>query len=72
MNRLEEIIKEKGLKKVYVASKIGKDTHTLKRYIDGTTYPDIKTSKKLSELLGFSIEELFFAKSTISVVNEKN
>jgi len=72
MNILGKIIKEKGLKMYYVASKIGITVPTLQRYIEGTNYPNTKISRKLSELLGYSIEDIFFAKNTISVVNGKS
>jgi transcriptional regulator with XRE-family HTH domain len=72
MNKLGDIIKEKGLKKGYIAKKISVSTPTLQRYIEGVNYPGTDTAKKLSELLGYSIEEIFFAKNTINVVNEKS
>ena len=72
MNRLGDIIKEKGLKKGYIAKKIGVGIPTLQRYIEGINYPGADIAKKLSELLGYSIEDIFFAKNTIIVVNDKN
>ena len=72
MNRLGDIVKEKGLKKGYIAKKIGVGIPTLQRYIEGINYPGADIAKKLSELLGYSIEDIFFAKNTIIVVNDKN
>jgi len=72
MNRLGDIIKEKGLKKGYIAQKLGISTQTLQRYIEGINYPSAEIAHKLSKLLGYSIEDIFFAKNTINVVNEKN
>jgi len=72
MNRLDEIIKEKGLKKGFIAKKIGVSTPTLQRYVEGTNYPGTDIANKLSKLLGYSIEDIFFANNTISVVNEKS
>ena len=69
MNRLGDIIKEKGLKKSFVAKKIGVSLTTLQRYIEGINYPNTKIAHKLSKLLGYSIEEIFFNKNTISVVS---
>lgn len=71
MNRLGDIIKEKGLKKGYIAKKIGVSMPTLQRYIEGTNYPGADIANKLSRLLGYSIEDIFFANNTISVVNDK-
>ena len=72
MNILGEIIRDKGLKKCYIANKIGVRVPTLQRYIEGTNYPNTKISRKLSELLEYSIEDIFFAKDTIKVVNDKS
>lgn len=72
MNILGNIIKEKGLKKGFIANKIGVSTPTLQRYIEGTNYPGTDIANKLSKLLGYSIEDIFFAKNTISVVSDEN
>ena len=72
MNRLGDIIKEKGLKKGFIASRIGVSTPTLQRYIEGTNYPGADIANKLSRLLGYSIEDIFFASNTIPVVNDKS
>jgi len=71
MNRLGDIIKEKGLKKGYIAKKIGVGIPTLQRYIEGTNYPGTDVANELSKILGYSIEDIFFAKNTINVVNDK-
>jgi transcriptional regulator with XRE-family HTH domain len=70
MNRLGEIIKESGLKKGYIARQLGIGVPTLQRYIEGNNYPNAKTAHKLSEILKYSIEDIFFTKTTINVVNE--
>ncbi len=72
MNRLGDIIKEKGLKKGFVAKKVGVSLTTLQRYVEGINYPGTDIANKLSKLLGYSIEDIFFAKNTISVVSDKN
>ncbi|MBA7582271.1 hypothetical protein ES708_24199 [subsurface metagenome] len=72
MNRLGDIIKEKGLKKGFVAKKVGVSLTTLQRYIEGINYPGTDIANKLSKLLGYSIEDIFFAKNTISSVNIKS
>ncbi len=71
MNRLGDIIKEKGLKKGYIARKIGVSTPTLQRYIEGTNYPGTDIANKLSKLLGYSIEDIFFANNTISIISRE-
>jgi len=72
MNRLGEIIKEKGLKKGFVASEVRVSIPTLQRYIEGINYPNVKIAYKLSKLLNYSIEDIFFANNTIIVVNNNS
>ncbi|OFW47185.1 MAG: hypothetical protein A2163_04035 [Actinobacteria bacterium RBG_13_35_12] len=72
MNKLGDIIKEKGLKKGFIAKKIGVSIPTLQRYIEGINYPGADIANKLSKILGYSIEAIFFTKDTIKVVNDKS
>jgi len=72
MNKLSEIIKESGLKKGYIANKLGISVPTLQRYIEGINYPNAEIAHKLSNLLGYSIEGIFFDKNTINIVNLQN
>ena len=72
MNRLGEIIKEKGLKKGHIAKEIRVSIPTLQRYIEGTNYPNVKIAHKLSKILNYSIEDIFFTNNTIIVVNNKS
>ena len=72
MNRLGDIIKEKGLKKGFVAYRIGVSIPTLQRYIEGTNYPGAGIAHKLSKLLNCSIEDIFFTNNTIIVVNNNS
>ncbi len=72
MTKLDKLIEEKGLKKSYIAHKIGISPGLLSKYISGERKPKLDTAKKLSEILECSIEDIFFAKNTISVVNNRN
>lgn len=65
MVRLEEIIKEKGLRKDFIAHKIGISPGLLSKYLSGERKPKLNTAKKLADLLELSIEEIFFDKDNI-------
>ena len=72
MSKLSELIKESGLKKGYIARKLGVSVPTLQRYIEEINYPNAEIAHKLSKILGHSIEDIFFGKNTIKVVNSQN
>ena len=64
--KLEEIIRGKGLKKSYIAQKIGISPSLLSKYLSGERKPKLNTAKKLADLLELSIEEIFFEKNNIN------
>ncbi len=66
MTKLDKLIKDKGLKKAYIAHKIGISPGFLSKYISGERKPKLDTAKKLSEILECSIEEIFFDKININ------
>jgi transcriptional regulator with XRE-family HTH domain len=57
--RIEEIIKEKGLKTREVAHDADLDVENLRKYIKGKQEMKISTMIKISKSLNVSIEELF-------------
>lgn len=59
MMRINEIILQSGLKKGYIAQKLGIALSTVTRYCNGETTPDAITLKKLADLLRIDINEFF-------------
>ena len=66
MTKLGKLIGDKGLKKTYIAHKIGISPRLLSKYISGERKPKLDTAKKLSEILECSIEDIFFDKININ------
>ena len=66
MIKLEKIIEDKGLKKSYVARKIGISPGLLSKYLSGERKPKLDTAKKLADILECSIEDIFFEKININ------
>jgi len=64
--KLEKIIEDKGLKKSYVARKIGISPGLLSKYLSGERKPKLDTAKKLADILECSIEDIFFEKININ------
>ena len=66
MIKLGKLIEDKGLKKSYIARKIGISPGLLSKYLSGERKPKLDTAKKLADILECSIEEIFFDKININ------
>jgi len=60
MNNLNLIIKNKGIKKIYLAKKLGVTNQTISNWLSGYSRPNLLMANKLSEMLGVTIEDIFF------------
>jgi len=58
-NRIQEIIKEKGLKQREVAYDAGLDVENLRKYIKGRQEMKVSTMLKIVDALGIKVEDLF-------------
>jgi DNA-binding XRE family transcriptional regulator len=59
-NNLNSIIKKKGIKKTYLANKLGVTNQTMSNWLSGYSMPNLLMAKKLSEMLEATIEDIFF------------
>lgn len=55
---LKEILREKGLKQLYVAEKMGVSIVTFSNWVTGKSHPSKKHLEKLSEVLDVPQKEL--------------
>lgn len=58
--RIEELIKEKGLQKKYVAKNVGVSNDTLTNWMKSKTYPKLDQAVKLTEILNCKITDLYY------------
>jgi putative transcriptional regulator len=72
MTRLEEILKEKGIKQVWLAKKINKSPAELNRWLKGKRMPSYEIMSKIAKVLGVPIEEIFFNNKVVVSANENN
>lgn len=59
MTPLAKVIKEKGLKKGWVAEKAGVTPGTLSLILNGKSDPTLKVALKISRVVGVPVEELW-------------
>lgn len=59
MTLIEKKIQDKGLKKQWIAKKVGIAPYTLSRIVKGESVPELRTAIKLARLLETTVEELW-------------
>lgn len=60
MTKLEKILKEKGIKQVWLAKKINKSPAELNRWLKGKRIPSYENMCKISKAINIPLEDIFF------------
>ncbi|WP_035350308.1 helix-turn-helix transcriptional regulator [Fictibacillus gelatini] len=60
--KLDELIKERGLKKGFIAEQAGISKTTLSVLISGRSLPTLTVAFKIAKVLGLKIEEIWIPK----------
>lgn len=58
MNRIKEVLEEKGIKQVWLAEKLGKSFNMVNSYVQNRTQPSLEAPFKIAEILGVNPKEL--------------
>jgi putative transcriptional regulator len=58
-NRLDELIKEQGLKKGYIAKQVGVSPQTISSWVSDKSRPQLEQAIVLAKVLGVSIEDIW-------------
>ena len=65
MNRIKEVLEEKGIKQTWLAEKLGKSFSIVNAYVRNRRQPSLETLFQIAEILGVEVKELIiYAKST--------
>ena len=65
MNRIKEVLEEKGIKQTWLAEKLGKSFSIVNSYVCNRRQPSLETLFQIAEILGVDVKELIiYAKST--------
>ncbi|MBD3639212.1 MAG: helix-turn-helix transcriptional regulator [Crocinitomicaceae bacterium] len=62
MNRIKEVLQEKGIKQVWLAEKIGKSFNMVNEYVNNRRQPSVEILYKISEILEVPVSELLITK----------
>ena len=58
MNRIKEVLDEKGIKQTWLAEKLGKSFHMVNGYVQNRHQPSLETLYKIAEILNVSVKDL--------------
>ncbi len=62
MNRIKEVLNEKGIKQVWLAEKLGKSYNMVNSYVQNRRQPSLEMLYQIAKLLNVDIKELIISK----------
>ena len=60
MNRIKEVLEEKGIKQTWLAAKLGKSFSIVNSYVCNRRQPSLETLFQIAEILDVEVKELLF------------
>jgi len=64
MNRIKEVLEEKGIKQTWLAERLGKSYNMVNGYVQNRQQPRIEVLYEIAEILGISVKELLIDNET--------
>ena len=58
MNRIKEVLDEKGIKQIWLAEQLGKSYNMVNSYVQNRRQPSIECLYEIAEILNISVKEL--------------
>lgn len=58
MNRIKEVLEEKGIKQVWLAEQLGKSFNTVNGYVQNRNQPSLEVLYQIAEILNIKVSEL--------------
>lgn len=58
MNRIKEILDEKGIKQIWLAEKIGKSYNMVNGYVQNRRQPSLELLNEIAKVLDIDVKEL--------------
>lgn len=58
MNRIKEVLEERGVKQVWLAEKLGKSFNTVNGYVQNRNQPSLEVLYQIAEILNIKVSEL--------------
>ncbi|KGN87580.1 MULTISPECIES: helix-turn-helix domain-containing protein [Bacteroidales] len=61
MNRIKEVLEEKGIKQTWLAEKLGKSFSIVNAYVCNRRQPSLETLFRIAEILNVDVKELIIS-----------
>jgi len=58
MNRIKEVLEERGIKQIWLAEQLGKSYNMVNSYVQNRRQPSIECLYEIAEILNISVKEL--------------
>jgi len=58
MNRIKEVLKQKGIKQIWLADKLGKSYNMVNGYVQNRQQPRLEVLNDIAEILDVDVKEL--------------
>lgn len=68
MNRIKEVLEQKGIKQTWLAEKLGKSYNMVNAYSQNRQQPRLETLMEIAEILDIDVKELIISNK---LVNDK-
>jgi len=65
MNRIKEVLEEKGIKQVWLADKLGKSFNTVNGYVQNRNQPSLEVLYAIADILDVEAKELMLNKKEL-------
>ncbi|MDB9987980.1 helix-turn-helix protein [Polaribacter sp. Hel1_33_96] len=58
MNRIKEVLEEKGIKQIWLAEKLGKSFNTVNSYVQNRQQPRLEILGEIAKILDVNLKDL--------------
>lgn len=66
MNRIKEVLEQKGIKQIWLAEKLGKSFNMVNSYVQNRRQPSLNVLYKIAELLDVEAKDLLLDRDKIN------
>ena len=61
MNRIKEVLEEKGIKQIWLSEKLGKSYNMVNAYVQNRQQPRLEILMRIAEILDIDVKELIIS-----------
>ena len=61
MNRIKEVLEDKGIKQIWLAEKLGKSYNMVNAYVQNRQQPRLEVLMSIAEILDIDVKELIIS-----------